>query len=62
MEHSRNRLLTPPSPTSHTQIYPPKPTQGGKIGITINSDYKQQACQTQQDAAAAERAQIFVMG
>lgn len=39
-----------------------KMKQGGQIGITINSDYKQFACDTPQDRAAAERAQIFVMG
>jgi beta-glucosidase/6-phospho-beta-glucosidase/beta-galactosidase len=53
---------------AHPPCRSPKPLkpyqkpQGGKIGITINSDYKQQACTSEQDAAAAERAQIFVMG
>ncbi|TFJ84204.1 hypothetical protein NSK_004195 [Nannochloropsis salina CCMP1776] len=36
--------------------------QGGKIGITINSDFKQYYCDNTLDKAAAERSQIFVMG
>ncbi len=53
----------PPHPSTHIRTHTHKRQhQGGKIGITINSDYKQQACSTEQDAAAAERAQIFVMG
>lgn len=59
---------TSPLSHTHTHILHPHPhtkhniPQGGKIGITINSDYKQQACASEQDKAAAERAQIFVMG
>lgn len=34
-------------------------TQGGKIGITISTDYKQPHCQNPNDREAAERGQIF---